>query len=141
MNRSAGAPHQLALITQATGCLSRDVSRNCRYRRNDFKLGDTPAVLVRGDDWAEKIAYKLARQLVLPSVVTELASAVRIQDSVTVTGSMSRDMRRMNWRLSSGATLLAERDENFGADTCSGHTVEAISTVLDGISRAGGITL
>lgn len=96
--------------------------------------GDTPDILVRGDDWAEKIAFELARLIALPSVVTELASAVRIEDDVTVTGSMSRDMRPMHWQLSSGATLLAENDEEFDVETCRGHTIEAVSTVLDGIA-------
>ena len=100
--------------------------------RERLEHGESPDVLVRGNDWAEKIAYELAKLIEIPSVVTELASLVR--EAETVVGSMSRDMRPMDWQLSSGATLLAEQDEHFDADTCRGHTVEGINTVLDGIT-------
>ena len=51
---------------------------------------ERPDVLVRGEDWAEKIAYELAQILHVPAVVTELAAAVRTRDGKRVRGSMSR---------------------------------------------------
>lgn len=100
--------------------------------------GEPPDVLVRGEDWAEKIAYELAQILHVPAVVTELATAVRTRDGKRLRGSMSRDMRPPNWQSSPGATLLAERDESFDADTCAGHTIVAIRAVLEGLQGPVG---
>ena len=99
---------------------------------------ERPDVLVRGEDWAEKIAYELAQILHVPAVVTELAAAVRTRDGKRVRGSMSRDMRPPNWQSSPGATLLAELDESFDADTCAGHTIAAIKAVLQGLQGPVG---
>lgn len=58
-----------------------------------LQRGESPDVLVRGDDWAEKIAYELSQLIEIPSAITELATLVR--DRHTAVGSMSRDMRPM----------------------------------------------
>jgi len=48
--------------------------------------GDSPDVLVRGEDWAEKISYEVARLIGLPAAVTERATTIRRRDGQRVTG-------------------------------------------------------
>jgi hypothetical protein len=92
--------------------------------------GDSPDLLIRGEDWAEKISYELARMIGVPAAVTELATTIRRRDGQRVTGSMSLDIRPMHWQRSPGASLLAEHNESFDADTCEGHSLNAIRDVL-----------
>jgi hypothetical protein len=49
------------------------------------ELGDEPDILVRGEDWAEKIAYEMSRLIDLPAAITELAQTVRRTDGVLAT--------------------------------------------------------
>ncbi|UAK39378.1 hypothetical protein K8O93_06780 [Gordonia bronchialis] len=99
--------------------------------------GDSPDVLISGEDWAEKISYELALLLNLPAVETELATATPPGEQ-RVWGSMSRDMRpkvpeskrSQRWPSSAGASLLAEVDPAFDANTCVGHTLDAVCDVL-----------
>jgi hypothetical protein len=100
--------------------------------------GDSPDLLVRGEDWAEKISYEVARMISIPSAVTELATTVRRRDGQRVTGSMSRDIRPLHWQLSPGASLLAEYDDAFDADSCQGHSLFAIREVLQGADGPPG---
>ena len=102
------------------------------------QLGDEPDVLVRGDDWAEKISYELSCLVTVPAVVTELALAVDRHSNIPINGSMSLDMRPPDWQRSPGAELLSERDANFNADTYIGHTPEAIRNALDGVGGPPG---
>lgn len=102
--------------------------------RERQQRGDAPEQLVRGEDWAEKIAYELACAIAVPAAVTELATTVRRRDGQTVVGSMSRDIRPQHWQLSPGATLLDEYDDHFDARTCRGHDLEAIKSVLAGVT-------
>ncbi|WP_245908852.1 hypothetical protein [Mycobacterium neglectum] len=94
--------------------------------------GDRPDVLVRGEDWAEKISYELARLIGLPAATTELAQTTRRSDATLATGSMSRDVRPKHWQLSPGAALLDEVDPEFDARSCRGHTLDAIRNALLG---------
>ncbi len=96
-------------------------------------LGDTPDVLVRGEDWAEKVSYEVARLLAVPAAETELATVVQLHTQERVFGSMSRDMRPRSWAWNPGAALLAERDDEFDAKSCRGHTIHAIDGVLQGL--------
>ena len=95
--------------------------------------GDAPDILIRGEDWAEKVAYEVAKTIEIPAARTELATTVRRRDSQAVTGSMSRDFRPRRWQRSPGAALLDEHDEEFDRDTCRGHSLAGIRTVLDGV--------
>jgi hypothetical protein len=97
------------------------------------QLGDTPDVLVRGEDWAEKISYELAKLLTIPAAETELATVVQLRSHERVYGSMSRDMRPRTWAWTPGAALLAESDDEFDAKSCHGHTIEAVRVALAGI--------
>jgi hypothetical protein len=47
-------------------------------------------------------------------------------------------MRPMRWQRSPGASLLAEHDGQFDADTCRGHTLEAIRAVLEAVKGPPG---
>lgn len=100
--------------------------------------GDSPDVLIRGEDWAEKISYEVARMINVPAAVTELATTIRRRDGQRVTGSMSRDIRPVHWQLSPGASLLAEHDDAFNADSCEGHSLDAIREVLRGAAGPPG---
>jgi hypothetical protein len=102
------------------------------------QIGDKPDILVRGDDWAEKISYELSRLVAVPAVVTELALAVDRHTNGPIRGSMSLDVRPPDWQRSPGAELLSERDVNFNADTYVGHTPEAIHNALTGVSGPTG---
>ncbi|MFY2861152.1 hypothetical protein ACOJVU_15660 [Mycobacterium sp. THU-M104] len=94
--------------------------------------GDPPDVLVRGDDWAEKLSYEVAQLIGVPAARTELALSVQLRDNQAVRGSISRDVRPGGWVLSAGASRLEEFDDTFDADTGRGHTLEAIQHVLAG---------
>lgn len=96
--------------------------------------GDAPDILIRGEDWAEKIVYELATLIGIPAAETELATVIKLDDQERVRGSMSRDMRPPRWAWASGATLLAERDDQFDAGSCVGHTLQAIHTALRGLN-------
>ncbi|CDO91199.1 hypothetical protein AWC29_01210 [Mycobacterium triplex] len=96
--------------------------------------GDTPDVLVRGDDWAEKISFELAHLMTVPAATTELALSVQLSDHRPVRGSISRDVRPSGWVLSAGASRLEEFDDAFDADTGHGHTMDAIAQALAGLS-------
>ncbi|MGV8871767.1 MAG: hypothetical protein ACOH2Q_04520 [Rhodococcus sp. (in: high G+C Gram-positive bacteria)] len=92
--------------------------------------GDLPDLLVRGEDWAEKISYELARLIDLPAAETQLATVVRRETGESVLGSISRDMRPVRWAWTPGAALLAERDDAFDSESCRGHTVDAVRGAL-----------
>ncbi|MCV7198172.1 hypothetical protein [Mycobacterium angelicum] len=96
-------------------------------------LGDEPDVLVRGENWAEKVSYELAKLLLVPAAETELATVVQLRTHQRVYGSMSRDMRPRTWAWTPGAALLAERDDAFDAKLCRGHTIAAIDAALEGL--------
>lgn len=102
------------------------------------RRGDAPDRLIRGEDWAEKISYELARLIDLPAARTELATVVRLETSERVLGSMSQDMRPVRWSWTPGAALLAELDDNFDAASCEGHTLAAIHRALDGLDGPVG---
>lgn len=91
--------------------------------------GDSPDVLISGEDWAEKVSYELALLVDLPAAETELAT-VTPPDEQRAWGSMSRDMRPERWPWSAGGSLVAEVDPAFDADTCVGHTLTAVRDVL-----------
>lgn len=95
------------------------------------RLGHEPDVPVRGEDWAEKISYEVAKLLILPAAETELATVVQLRTEERVYGSMSRDMRPRDWAWTPGAALLAERDDEFDAKSCRGHTINAIREALE----------
>jgi len=95
--------------------------------------GDAPDILVRGDDWAEKISFEVARLMGVPAATTELALSVQLSDNQSVRGSISRDGRPSGWVLSAGASRLEEFDDAFDADTGRGHTLEAIEQALAGL--------
>ncbi|WP_354561645.1 MULTISPECIES: hypothetical protein [unclassified Rhodococcus (in: high G+C Gram-positive bacteria)] len=95
--------------------------------------GDAQDQLIRGEDWAEKISYELARLLDVPAAETELATVLRLGTVEQGHGSMSRDMRPLRWSWNPGAALLAELDDNFDAASCEGHTLTAIHCALDGL--------
>ncbi|WP_280399069.1 hypothetical protein [Nocardia carnea] len=101
-------------------------------------LGHHPDVLIGGENWAEKIAFELARLIAIPAAETELATAPQTTDSRRVWGSISRDMRPEGWSWAPGAQLLAEVDSHFDEKFCVGHTLEAVRDVLDGISGPYG---
>lgn len=92
--------------------------------------GDTPDILIGGQDWAEKIVAELAALVGVPAVDTELATVFRHHDNTQLFGSMSRDMRPKGWSWAPGASLLAERNDDFDEQTCVGHTVEAVHAAL-----------
>ncbi len=92
--------------------------------------GDQPDVLIRGEDWAEKISYELAKLVAVPAAETELPTVIQLHTHERVYGSMSRDMRPRRWAWTSGAALLAERDDEFDTKSCRGHTIEAIDVAL-----------
>jgi hypothetical protein len=95
--------------------------------------GDAPDILVRGDDWAEKISFEVARLISLPAATTELALSMQLSDNQSVRGSISQDVRPSGWVLSAGASRLEEFDDAFDADTGHGHTLEAIEQALAGL--------
>jgi hypothetical protein len=95
--------------------------------------GDAPDILVRGDDWAEKISFEVAQLMGVPAATTELALSVQLSNNQPVRGSISRDVRPSGWVLSAGASRLEEFDDAFDADTGHGHTLDAIQHVLDGL--------
>ena len=103
-----------------------------------LERGESPEVLVRGEDWAEKIATELAHLTLLPAAAAELASVIRLRDGRRVRGTISRDIRPEEWSLSAGASLLAERDENFDAESSRGHNLYAIRAALDGVRGPAG---
>jgi hypothetical protein len=74
------------------------------------RLGHQPNVLIRGEDWAEKLSYEVAKLIALPAAETELATVIQLRTDERVYGSMSRDMRPRDWAWTPGAALLAERD-------------------------------
>ncbi|WP_261770410.1 MULTISPECIES: hypothetical protein [unclassified Rhodococcus (in: high G+C Gram-positive bacteria)] len=88
--------------------------------------GDIPDRLTRGEDWAEQISYELARLIDVPAAHTELATVVRRGTDNSVSGSKSLDMRPPHWGWTSGAALLAERDNEFDSESCRGHTIKAV---------------
>ncbi|OBJ81114.1 hypothetical protein [Mycobacterium sp. 1245852.3] len=96
--------------------------------------GDAPDVLVRGDDWAEKISAELAHLMRAPAATTELALSVQLSDNQPVRGSISRDVRPSGWVLSAGASRLEEFDDAFDTDTGHGHTIDAIAHALAGLN-------
>ena len=100
--------------------------------------GDKPDVLVRGEDWAEKISYEVAQLLSVPAAETELATVVQLRTHERVYGSMSRDMRPRAWAWTPGAALLAERDDEFDAKSCRGHMISAIREALEGLQGPEG---
>jgi len=97
------------------------------------RLGHEPDVLVRGEDWAEKISYEIAKLIALPAAETELATVVQLRTDERVYGSMSRDMRPRDWAWTPGAALLAESDDEFDSKSCRGHTITAIRQALEGL--------
>lgn len=97
------------------------------------RRGDAPDVLIRGENWAEKIAFEMAEILGVPAAETQLASVVELTSGTRVYGSMSRDMRPRTWSWTPGAALLAEYDDEFDSNSCRGHTLEAIRDVLAGM--------
>lgn len=97
------------------------------------RRGDEPDVLVRGEDWAEKISYEVAKLLAIPAAETELATVIQLRSHERVFGSMSRDMRPRTWAWTPGAALLAERDDDFDAKSCRGHTIGAVRAALEGL--------
>ncbi|WP_006247144.1 hypothetical protein [Mycolicibacterium tusciae] len=97
------------------------------------RLGDEPDVLIRGEDWAEKISYELATLLAIPAAETELATVIQLRTHDRVYGSMSRDMRPRTWAWTPGAALLAELDDEFDAKSCRGHTIDAVRVALEGL--------
>lgn len=97
------------------------------------RLGDVPDVLVRGEDWAEKISYEIAKLMSVPAAETKLATVVRLRTPERLYGSMSRDMRPRAWAWTPGAALLAEQDDEFDAKSCRGHTISAVRDALDGL--------
>lgn len=101
--------------------------------------GESPDVLVSGEDWAEKVGYELAVQVGVPAAATELARVIPLGESTHVRGSMSRDMRRPGWSWAPGASLLAEADDDFDSDTCVGHTLRAVRDVLTGAAITGPV--
>ena len=90
-------------------------------------------MLIRGEDWAEKISYELAKLLAIPAAETELATVIQLHTSERVYGSMSRDMRPRGWVWTPGAALLAESDDEFDAESCRGHTIDAVRGALEGL--------
>lgn len=102
--------------------------------------GDAPDLLIRGENWAEKITYELAKLLDVPGAETELATVIQLGTQQRVYGSMSRDMRPRGWTWTPGAALLAEVDADFDAKSCSGHTLAAIRDVLEGLRGPEGTT-
>lgn len=100
--------------------------------------GEQPEVLVRGEDWAEKIATELAHLIALPAAEAQLASVIRLRDGRRVRGTISRDIRPEGWSLSAGASLLAERDEEFDADSSRGHNLHAIRAALERVRGPAG---
>jgi hypothetical protein len=112
--------------------------KSLRLAKARQQLGDKPDILVRGDDWAEKVSCELSRLVAVPAVVTELALAVDRHTNTPINGSMSLDMRPPDWQRSPGAELLSERDVNFNADTYIGHTPEAIYNALHGVKGPPG---
>lgn len=99
-----------------------------------LERGDSPAPLIGGEPWAEKISYEIARLLGLPAARTMLASVTRLRVGEHLLGSMSCDMRPQNWSWAAGASLLSELDPlHFDSDSCEGHTLDAIRAVLAGI--------
>ena len=97
------------------------------------RLGDMPDVLVRGEDWAEKISYEIAKLMSVPAAETKLATVVRLRTPERLYGSMSRDMRPRAWAWTPGAALLAERDDEFDAKSCRGHAISAVRDALGGL--------
>lgn len=100
--------------------------------------GDQPDVLIRGEDWAEKISYEVAMLLNVPAAETQLATVIQLRTDERVFGSMSRDMRPHTWAWTPGAALLAECDDDFDAKSCRGHTIDAIREALDGLQGPVG---
>lgn len=102
-----------------------------------LERGDKPDVLLGGENWAEKITYELAKVAEVPAAETELATVVRLQDGRRSVGSMSRDMRPdivdRTWTWTPGAALLAEYNDEFDAQSCEGHTISAVQSVLGGL--------
>ncbi|WP_307851951.1 hypothetical protein [Williamsia sp. CHRR-6] len=96
--------------------------------------GDQPDLDIGGQDWAEKIAAEVAAMLSIPVVQTELAVATSLESGIQQRGSISRDMRPLGWAGSPGAQLLGECDDDFDSDTCAGHTLDAIESVLQTIA-------
>ncbi|WP_071285757.1 hypothetical protein [Mycolicibacterium llatzerense] len=107
--------------------------KTLKLSRERQRRGDDPDVLVRGEDWAEKISYEVAKLIDVPAAETELATVVQLRTDERVYGSMSRDMRPRAWAWTPGAALLAERDDQFDAQSCRGHTISAIYGALDGL--------
>ena len=105
------------------------------------RLGDKPDVPVRGEDWAEKISYEVAKMLTVPAAETELATVIQLRTTSKFYGSMSRDMRPRAWAWTPGAALLAERDDEFDAKSCRGHTIDALREALGRFGRSGGCRL
>lgn len=128
----SGEPVQHSVAKQPRGQLAAHVLHRTLFRLPNRRRdrGDSPDLLVRGEDWAEKISYELARMIGVPAAVTELATTIRRRDGQRVTGSMSLDIRPMHWQRSPGASLLAEHNESFNADTCKGHSLNAIRDIL-----------
>src|SRR3979409_797236 len=71
----------------------RDCVKTLKLSKARRQIGDKPDILVRGDDWAEKISLELSRRVAVPAVVTELALAVDRHTNGPIRGSMSLDMR------------------------------------------------
>ncbi|WP_032377556.1 HipA domain-containing protein [Rhodococcoides fascians] len=108
--------------------------KELKLSRERRARGDAPDLLVRGEDWAEKISYELARLVSVPAAETELATVVRRGTEESVLGSMSRDMRPERWGWTPGAALLAEHDDDFDSELSRGHSLSAVLTVLAGMN-------
>lgn len=101
--------------------------------------GESPEVVISGEDWAEKISYEVAVHLGVPAAETELASVFSLDEEQRVWGSISRDIRPRKWSSAPGASLLAEIDPAFDTDTCEGHTLTSIHLALTGAGITGPI--
>lgn len=107
--------------------------KTLRLSKDRRRRGEQPEVLIRGENWAEKISFELAKLLAIPAAETELATVIQLRTDERVFGSMSRDMRPRSWAWTPGAALLAERDDEFDAKSCRGHTIKAVAMALDGV--------
>ncbi|MGC4960050.1 hypothetical protein [Gordonia sp. DT101] len=102
-------------------------------------LGESPDVLVSGEDWAERISYELAVHIGVPAAETALASVIPLGEEQRAWGSMSRDMRPPKWSWAPGASLLAETNPAFDTNTCVGHSLSAVRDVLTEAGLTGPI--
>ncbi len=86
----------------------------------------------KGDDWAERVAYGIARVLGLPAAQAELA--VETLSGEVVYGVISRSMLAKGEELRLGNELLAMAGiELMGSRRRVGYTTAAIRQALDGV--------